>query len=350
MIKKLRVQNFRGLHDLAVENLRKVNLFAGQNNAGKTTLLEAIYLLLGRGNPKLALNVSAQRGITSVRYPPATMSDILWKPLFEGFSTTNQINISAEYDKSATIQLKIVLTDNRLADIQFNDIDQIPTAETAEPDKLEFTFTDENDKKFEGQISPTMDGTRVIRPDLETKPRTVFLASNNLDLRQDAFRFGRLRARKQGHLIVEALKAIEPRLLSLEELSASGDSMIWGDIGLDELLPLSAMGDGMARLVRLLLAVATASNGVVLVDEIENGLHHSVLPKVWEALGKAANVFNTQIFATTHSYECIAAAQSSLDKKNFYVHRLENIRGRIECITFFDNEIETALKHHMDVR
>ena len=350
MIKKLRVQNFRGLHDLAVENLRKVNLFAGQNNAGKTTLLEAIYLLLGRGNPKLALNVNAQRGITSVRYPPATMSDILWKPLFKDFSTTNQINISAQYDNSATIQLKIVLTDNRLADIQFNDIDQIPTAETAEPDKLEFTFTDENDDEFEGQISPTMDGTRVIRPDVETKPSTVFLASDKLNLREDAFRFGRLRARKQGHLIVEALKAIEPRLLSLEELSAGGGSMIWGDIGLDELLPLSAMGDGMARLVRLLLAVATASSGVVLVDEIENGLHYSVLPKVWEALEKAANVFNTQIFATTHSYECIAAAQSSLDKKNFYVHRLENIRGRIECITFFDNEIETALKHHMDVR
>ena len=64
--------------------------------------------------------------------------------------------------------------------------------------------------------------------------------------------------------------------------------MIWGDIGLPELIPLPVMGEGMTKIASLVLAIATAKGGIVLVDEIENGLHHSVLPKVWETVDRAA--------------------------------------------------------------
>ena len=88
--------------------------------------------------------------------------------------------------------------------------------------------------------------------------------------------------------------------------------MIWGDIGLPELVPLPAMGEGMTQIAWLVLAIASMPDGVVLVDEIENGIHHSVLPDVWRAIDEAAKQFHTQIFATTHSFECVMAAHESL--------------------------------------
>ena len=69
--------------------------------------------------------------------------------------------------------------------------------------------------------------------------------------------------------------------------------MIRVDVGLSELVPLSTMGEGMARVARLILALPAARGGLVLVDEIENGLHRSVLLKVWCSVAHAAARFDT---------------------------------------------------------
>jgi AAA15 family ATPase/GTPase len=95
------------------------------------------------------------------------------------------------------------------------------------------------------------------------------------------------------------------------------------------------MGEGMVRLLSLVLEITNASGGVVLVDEIENGLHHSVLTKVWRAVGEASRRSNTQIFATTHSWECIRAAHEAFLQNGIYdlrLHRLERINGDIEAV------------------
>ena len=97
--------------------------------------------------------------------------------------------------------------------------------------------------------------------------------------------------------------------------------MIWGDIGLSELVPLPAMGEGITQIARLVLAIASAPDGVVLVDKVENGIHHSVLPDVWRAIDEVAKQFRTQIFATTHSFECIEVAHQALGPDGFLLHR-----------------------------
>ena len=93
---------------------------------------------------------------------------------------------------------------------------------------------------------------------------------------------------------MNALRIIEPKLQSIEDNSAGGFPMIWGDIGLPELVPLAMMGEGMTRLARLVLAIASAPGGLVLVDEIETGLHHTVLPDVWRAVGRRRRSSSTR--------------------------------------------------------
>ena len=88
----------------------------------------------------------------------------------------------------------------------------------------------------------------------------------------------------------------------------------------------------------------------MLVDEIENGLHHSVLPDVWRVVGKVAEQFDVQIFATTHSYECVEAAREALGPDGFRLHRLEVIDDMTRCVTYDADAVDGAIRHNMEVR
>ena len=143
---------------------------------------------------------------------------------------------------------------------------------------------------------------------------------------------------------------MEPRLRALEENSVAGYPMIWGDIGLPELVPLSMMGEGMTRVTRILLGISDVAGGIILIDEIENGIHYSVLHKVWSAIADAAERAQVQVFATTHSFECMAAAHQALGDK-LMVHRIEQDKeGKNHCVTLEEEGIAAAVRHGFEVR
>ena len=150
---------------------------------------------------------------------------------------------------------------------------------------------------------------------------------------------------------MDALKIIEPKLSSIEDNSSSGISVIWVDIGLPELVPLAALGDGMTRIARLVLAISAAPGGLVLVDEVETGLHHSALSEVWKAVDAAAAQFNTQVVATTHSLECVRAAGNALaEGGKFALHRLETTRSGNRCVTYDMEDTLAAIRHEFEMR
>ena len=88
----------------------------------------------------------------------------------------------------------------------------------------------------------------------------------------------------------------------------------------------------------------------MLVDEIENRLHHTVLPDVWRTIGKVAEQFNVQVFATTHSFECVEAAYEALGADGFRLHRLETADGVNQCVTYEADAVEGAIRHNLEVR
>jgi len=113
------------------------------------------------------------------------------------------------------------------------------------------------------------------------------------------------------------------------------------------------MGGGMERLASLVLVIGTIPNGVVLVDEVESGLHYSILPKVWRAIGEVARQFNTQVFATTHSLECIVAAHrafSESERYDFRLHRLDRDKESISAVTYDQETLEAAIETGLEVR
>ena len=128
--------------------------------------------------------------------------------------------------------------------------------------------------------------------------------------------------------------------------------MLHGDIGLSHLVPVPLMGEGVVRLLSILLAVASAQQGVVLIDEIETGFHHLLLSRVWRAVAEAARAAEAQLLATTHSWECVRAAHDGVDQKaeEFRLHRLERTDDRIRAVTYEDDAFDAAVAAEMEVR
>ena len=348
MLKALQIKNFRGFKELRIERLSEINLIAGKNNSGKTSLLEAIFLLAGGGHPQLAINTNVIRGIE----PGSASSDPFWKQLFYNLEMRSHIEIKA-YGKSQD-QSTLEITSGRQAttEVPLKETDGISAENLFDEDFLAFRFVGPSSQTTKGYIrrSRKEQGFEIHKPDSNPSFQAKILLHRNRNTQDEARRLGQLRRRKQGDLLLNALQVMEPKLQSIEDNTSSGTPMIWGDIGLSELVPLSAMGDGMSQMARIVLGIATTPHGVLLLDEVENGIHHSVLPDFWRAIDEAAKQFHTQIFATTHSFECVIAAHESLNKDRFRLHRLEISDNMSRCVTYEPDAIDAAIRHNLEVR
>ena len=367
MFQNLEIRNFRLFDHLKVEKLGRINLLTGGNNSGKTSLLEALFLLCGMGNPHIVLSINAFRSFGEPPATPAAVREVVFKPLFHRFNSNQSIEISGQ-TKSNTMKLTIKIEQKHTVAVPLqgsrpdnssrNTIEASPSMVMASEDNvwlssLHLWHKLDSEKEInQGYIHMSNNGSMQIVVPRDTNPPflATFLPTRGYNSREDATRLGDLRRRKQADLLVDALRIMEPRLEALEENSIAGYPMIWGDIGFPELAPLSVMGEGMTRIARIILAISSAAGGVVMVDEIENGIHYSVLEKMWSAIADAAERADVQIFATTHSFECMGAAHAALGDK-LMVHRVEKDRGgKSRCLTLGDESVAVAIRHGLEVR
>lgn len=194
--------------------------------------------------------------------------------------------------------------------------------------------------------------TRLIYDRLPSPNKSVaFLpARRRVSDEENTVRFSNLRLEGRQRILVEALQIIEPRL---EDLEIVFDT-IHAELGLKKLVPLNVLGEGIGRVTSLILALSDARNGIVAVDEIENGLYYSTLVEVWHAVAKAAREFNVQLFATTHSFECIRAAHDAFygsEQDDFRYHRLDRQPdGQIRPVTYQPDVLQAGLEMDWEVR
>lgn len=162
---------------------------------------------------------------------------------------------------------------------------------------------------------------------------------------------------KQEEDVLAALSFIAPGLKNLNFVSTpfSGGERIpvvrIKDI--DEPLPLYNLGDGMLRALGISLALVNVRNGILLIDEFENGLYYTVQPDIWRLIFQVARRLNIQVFATTHSWDCIEAFQRAAKEEHQeegYLIRLEYIQGNIAATVFDESKLGIATREHIEVR
>jgi AAA15 family ATPase/GTPase len=150
----------------------------------------------------------------------------------------------------------------------------------------------------------------------------------------DAEQFNKVQLIRGGEeKLLELISVVEPRLKKLRYAKITKQPLIYADVGLHGgLIPASQMGHAFCRMLTLYMEMLVTEAEILLIDEIENGLHHSVYENVWKGIGALAWSEDIQVFVTTHSEECVKAAAKAAkrgDDHGFSHHRLQQ----------FDNEI-----------
>jgi AAA15 family ATPase/GTPase len=360
MYNSFEVKNFRCFKSLSVTNVKRVNLITGLNNVGKTALLEALFIHSGAYNPELTLRIDAFRGIRQVRieasgewYQPP------WASLFNEFDTTKTIQLEGSYgdDNKRVVKLRTAHKE-----ILFDFLSKIPQRTDrmnyldlptrAHILEVEYSDPKTTSAKYYFILDPQR-GINLFPIPPPLPYQTIFVPAMYRFLKDDVKRFGELETEKKKKILLNALREIEPKLKDLALIVKDDVPLIHGDVGHARLMPLQLMGEGMSRLASITLAIGAARNGVALIDEVENGFHYSILPKVWQVIKEAARLFNTQLFLSTHSFECISAAHGVFEKDGLYdfsLHRLEYGDEATHDVTYDKETLAASIEAGLEVR
>jgi len=360
MFTSLSIENFRGFKNLKIDSLAQINLIAGANSVGKTALLEAIFLLLGESNAALVPRVSAFRGLNVFQGTAENMGEWFWRPLFHQLDTRSAIRLRAKNSHTFERALEIVVVGQSSAQVLFGERAQVAGEKSSGGTlgaALQFEYSEGSAEPRKSKLSVNIVNGRptlqIEPPPLQPSLPGHLLGARNTSLEEDAQLLGELIIQKEPYDLLKALQIVEPRLTRINPIPSPGGTIIYGDIGLGEMMPLTLLGDGLTRLASIVLRVVAAQNGVVLIDEIENGLHHSALVKVWSAIAEASRISGAQVFATTHNWECIKAAHEAFSERDSYnlnLYRLERANGEVKVAAYNQETLATSVKMDLEVR
>ena len=358
MIKQCKVRNFKSLQDCEMTNFKRITLLGGKNNTGKTALMEALFLFVDRLNPECFIRLHAWRGVQALKMNSSELFD----PIFYNYDTSKKIEIEITDSKNAIENLVIeTIKDNNkkisINQIDLNNLDAATHVMNTEVLKMRTKFSGSKTRKQE-IITHTLERNNLnvqaddVKPN-EIKTAVFLVAKPPPGDNGNALRYGDLVKENEEFEILEFLKFIEPRLKAITTIQVQENlTMLYGNIGLKKKVPLNYMGDGITRILSILLAIVSTKNGIVFVDEIENGIHHSVMSDVWQMINKASQKFNCQVIATTHSYECLSSLVIGTEatKNDISYVRLERKIDRIVSKEYDYDMLQTAIEQGWEVR
>lgn len=357
MISKFTVSGFKGFEQFELPRLKRVTILGGRNNVGKTSVLEAMFMFFDRLNPQMIFKSFAWRGVNIVSMEP----DSMWAPVFNNYDLDKAICISV-FKNTKKEKMTIKFNPNYIsAEIPADTIKsdakgpQIQTNKKPMPSyALDITYDNDDIKNQTSHILVGVGGVgmQIDQQMMGWYPVVVFIGSRlAANPSEDAERFGKLDIMGKQDKILGFLRLIEPKLKGLSTITVGGISLIHGDVGLARKIPVSYMGDGVSRLLTIILAIATSK--VVLIDECENGIHYSAMPKIWEGIARAAREFDCQVICTTHSDECLRSAfqgfSGVLESDLSYV-RLDRLDNKTVAKTFDYEMLKVAIETNMEVR
>ncbi|RYC68685.1 MULTISPECIES: AAA family ATPase [Spirosoma] len=355
MLRSLDIRNYRNLRHLTIGKLGRVNLLVGKNNTGKTSVLEAIYVWANYGRFQTIYEILETRDGTfeSTSEDPQLRAQALLASLF-----TNRVSRTKEDSAQITTDrngIKSQLTLSlRLMEPAPSEVEITPTR------KLLF-FEVDSDADH-----------NIIQPYhiLDAKTRSDFSFLQPRDIKTQFIRSNEINTVNVGHLydeiattdweeeVIYALRIIDPRVSKLNFRTDIVSNKRYPIVRLEDSnqqLPLRSMGDGINRILAIILAMVNCENGYLLIDEFENGLHYSVQEKLWEVIFSLAERLNIQVFATTHSLDCVDAFSAvlnagSLPPDSGTMIRLENYEDNIVATVYDADDIQATTRVQVDPR
>ncbi|NMF58169.1 AAA family ATPase [Pseudanabaena yagii] len=356
MLKSLKIENFRCFQSFEMQQLGRLNLIVGTNNSGKTSILEAIQLLIALPtNHAILSDITVDR---SEYINENSDTHLAIRHLFynhkidEGF----QISITGIDSSGKSEQTLLKGQKNRddgspeLYVLHWDDVEnRVQNTSLCLPISQDGIIVIDSQRKANWEKSFS-----------RLPPKTRFVSSSSFSSEQMIELFERIVITPEEDLVIDALKIIEHRIKRIANVSSGKYRYEGAHSGFivqltdePQRIPIGSMGDGMWRILGLALAIVNAKDGVLLVDEIDTGLHFTVMSDMWKMLWETAKRLNVQIFATTHSNDCWQSLADIANAENpsedgITIHRVE--KGKTHSIVFTEDEIAIAAEEGIEVR
>jgi hypothetical protein len=371
VLPSLEIRRFRAFRKLEIERLGRVNLIVGKNNVGKTSVLEALRLYANPGSPQVLLDLISMRDEFDQPHVPRSNgrrpTPVPFGAIFHGRKAipdrTPAISIGPISDESKTLHIEVTIREHR------RDREPIPTDLTNEErvnDMDGGTYWLSYRMGLQPPVLlPVDDSSRFSRYSNIVTSRTetlvekpivsCYIGANGLDPEWTTQAWTNINLTDYQIDITNSLKILEPSILqaSANTISIRKLVPIVRLEGSSEPIALRSMGDGMVRMFNLALALVNCKGGILLVDEIENGLHYSVHGDLWRFLIHSARVLNIQVFATTHSWDCIEAFQRAACEDTTsegYLIRLGRRKDDIVATVYDESDLAIVTRDHIEVR
>lgn len=355
MIQEIEFKNFRGLKHLTLNELKRITLISGKNNAGKSSVLDGIFLFFDHMATESFLKLSAFRGMNT-----AANIFSLWESLFYNLNLDNQLEISMTRD-GIDSKLTYEKDDSYFPIEQGNippDLYNQIFSSAKNTYTLKFNFEQE-DYREEGHFATGSTGivrniqTNKKNNNIVTMPFVQMINSKIIyDDNVVVNWFGKIELEGRKDEIVKVLQLLDPMICDISTISLNGVTQLYVKRE-EKLLQIKLAGDGLNKLLFIVLAIMGNPNSVILIDEIETGFHYSMYEKLWEVISDVALTSNCQVIATTHSYECIESAISGIkeeNKKEFCYFRIAKNEENNSAYRYSDELLHTAVLAEMEVR
>ncbi len=369
MLKEFRIQNFRALEDVTLRNLGRINLIGGKNGSGKTSVLEALWMFAAPSRPDIAYRVTRFRDLN------VATETTVFRDLFNQFDEKKTISLSGrDHSNVGASKLDISLREHQRRLEPFGNGSAPSVAgrneysQTLSPHEIVFDFTDADGVEYyslgvwaqEAQISASPQGVGIKRgihvessDELEVLNASFSLPKGRQSQAQLATNFGAFQLERQESNVLEFLRIIGPKVVGIVPITLDGEVTLHAEIeGQKGLYPVNLLGEGAFRILEFATSIAQIDGGQYMIDEIENGLHYTVLVNVFERLYELASNHNVQVFATTHSWECVKAAHDALGPVGgkFNYHRIGRRDGKARAVSYDEDMLSTAFEVGWEIR
>ncbi|MDR2250847.1 AAA family ATPase [Acinetobacter sp.] len=392
MLSSLQVKNFRSLQNVEIPRLGLINLIVGNNNSGKSSLIESLLIFANNADEEILNTLAFAHGEPTLSDRDEEELSTPFQP-FESFfsnrmfpkedgvkivigelNSSNFLTIEHTFEKEVLIKFEDD-EGNNLRKIKRDIISKLEIDNILEDSDLNLQINSilkiEN-KNFTTRISlePDRRRTSIISRSLDAKlniPHS-YIPTSFLDPDELALDWDKLVLTPYQDYIIEALQIIEPKLENISFIKSVNyrrnryrNSQRTPIVKLkdhSQPFPLSSMGDGILRILQLVLKLHSARGGILLIDEFDNGLHHSVQEKVWQLVFTLAKQLKIQVFATTHSSDCVKAfskvSKDRMDIEGILIQIGKSARksnfGEVIANILDENQLATFIKSDFEVR
>lgn len=362
MLDSLNITGFKLFSKLEIPRLSRLNLFVGSNNAGKSCLLEAIRLYATNGSPLVIRELVRSRdGDWEANLSRRQMGDedlatdieTPMRFLFHDFHCEGnpeaviEIGPTSGSEDAKRVRLSLGLYRTLRSDEGGLRRLRIDVAEESTEDAEEMleVFIGGDRRRLlrlESLWGRRYMPSRAFVSDDFPSPPTVTVGTNGISAEEISFLWDQVSLTPEQEEILECLRLIESRI---EGLALIGDASRNGEReripvirvkGSTERFPLRTMGDGLTRLFHIALSIVNARDGVVLIDEFENGLYWEVQEQLWPLIFRMAQTFNVQVFATSHSTDCVRSFANAWEKSPDLgaMYRLERAGTSAQALSY----------------